>query len=132
MSKLVIPRSDEPRFRVFVYGTLMRGEHNHSMLRGAHFVSEGRTEPVFQLRNLGAFPGLVPGGSTSVPGEVYWVDAPTLTALDRFEGHPEFYQRTAIVLADGTAVETYLLTPEQVRECCVIPSGCWRTNQMER
>lgn len=62
-------------------------------------------------------------------GEVYEVDEPTLAALDRLESHPRFYRRTAIRLATGDDVETYLLTAQQVAGRSVIPSGSWRTRK---
>ncbi|MBC7171469.1 MAG: gamma-glutamylcyclotransferase, partial [Polyangiaceae bacterium] len=68
--------------RVFVYGTLLAGEPNHRMLAGARLVAEARTEPAFELRDLGPFPGLVRGGAHVVVGEVYEVDGSTLVALD--------------------------------------------------
>jgi gamma-glutamylaminecyclotransferase len=115
--------------RIFVYGTLLRDEPNHLLLREARLVGEGLTAPIFELRDLGAFPGMVSGGISAIAGEVYEVDSTTLAAVDRFEGHPQFYHRTDIVLADGTSVEAYLLRPDQVRECSVIPSGSWRMNR---
>lgn len=120
--------------RVFVYGTLLAGEGNHRLLATATLVGEARTEPAFELRDLGHFPGLVKRGACSVTGEVYEVDAATLAALDRLEGHPRFYRRVCIALDDGTNVETYLLTPEQVEGRPVIPSGNWRSrrNQIRR
>ena len=62
---------------------------------------------------------------TAVVGEVYDVDAVTLAALDRLEGHPRFYRRRPIRLADGDEVLAYLLSPEQVRGRPRIPSGDW-------
>jgi gamma-glutamylcyclotransferase (GGCT)/AIG2-like uncharacterized protein YtfP len=120
--------------RVFVYGTLLAGESNHRLLAAATFIGEARTAPAFELRNLGPFPGLVKSCACSVVGEVYEVDAPTLARLDALEGHPRFYRRTRIALDDGTKVETYLLTPEQVEGRPVIPSGNWRArhNQLRR
>lgn len=117
--------------RVFVYGTLLAGEPNHHVLAGAKLVGEGRTEPAFELRDLGAYPGLVRGGMHVVVGEIYEVDAPTLAALDRLEGHPSFYRRTRIILADGERAWTYLLTPEQVEGHPVIASGSWRTRRKD-
>ncbi|WP_342379405.1 gamma-glutamylcyclotransferase [Myxococcus stipitatus] len=117
--------------RVFVYGTLLAGEPNHRVLAGARLVAKACTEPAFELRDLGPFPGLVRGGTHAVAGEVYEVDAPTLAALDRLEGHPRFYRRTRIALDDGALVETYLLTPEQVEGRPVIVSGNWRSRRKE-
>ncbi len=112
--------------RVFVYGTLMRGEPNHRLLAGADYLGRARTEPAFELVDLGAFPAMVPGGRTAVSGEVYAVDDPTLAALDRLEGHPRFYRRRAVRLDDGTDVLAYLLEARQVRGRRRIPGGDWR------
>ena len=68
---------------------------------------------------------IVAGGATAVVGEVYEIDPVTLAALDRLEGHPRFYQRTAIRLEGGDAVLAYLLSPEQARGRTRIPSGDW-------
>ncbi len=118
--------------RVFVYGTLLAGEPNHRLLSRARLVAEGRTPPSYELRDLGAFPGLVSGGTDAVAGEVYEVDAATVAALDRLEGHPVFYCRTAITLEDGGAVETYLIPLERVAGRPVISSGSWRARRQER
>ncbi len=118
--------------RVFVYGTLLAGEGNHRLLASAKFVCDARTEPAFELRDLGAFPGLVRGGEHAVAGEVYEADAETLARLDRLEGHPRFYRRTRIALEGGTEVETYLLMPEQVEGRPVIVSGKWRSRRKEK
>lgn len=114
--------------RVFVYGTLLAGEANHGLLATARFVAAARTLPAFELRDLGAFPGLVAvegGGGCVITGEVYEVDAPTMVALDHLEDHPTFYRRTRVVLDGGLEVWTYLLPLAQVERCPVIASGSW-------
>jgi gamma-glutamylcyclotransferase len=111
---------------VFVYGSLLEGQSNHRWLSRARKVGQACTQAAFDFFSLGAFPGLVAGGHTAVEGEVYEVDAITLAALDRLEGHPSFYRRTRIELDDGSVVETYLLTPRQVEGCLPIHSGSWR------
>ena len=117
--------------RVFVYGTLLRGEGNHDLLADAELVGPARTLPRFTLHDLGAFPGLVEGGTHAVLGEVYLVGRDTLARLDRLEGHPSFYRRVAVTLEDGTSVETYVLPRERVASCPVISSGSWRAHRKE-
>ena len=118
--------------RVFVYGSLLAGEPNHRVLARARLVAKARTEARFALHDLGAFPAMVGGGVHAIDGEVYEVDAETLAALDRLEGHPRFYQRAPIVLADGSRAETYLLSGAQVEGHAVISTGCWRAHRKER
>lgn len=116
--------------KVFVYGSLLKGLGNHPLLERSRLVqAEARTPPAYTLHDLGGFPAMVAGGSTSVVGEVYEVDGATLERLDRLEGHPRFYMRTRIRLADGCRVSTYLL-----RQCerPVIPSGDWRAHNAAR
>jgi gamma-glutamylcyclotransferase (GGCT)/AIG2-like uncharacterized protein YtfP len=120
---------------VLVYGSLLQGESNHRLLAGpgARLVmAEARTEPGYELRDLGGFPGMVRGGAGEVIGEVYEVDEATLAALDRLEGQPWFYTRTRIGLEDGSSVEAYLLSPEQALGRRVILSGDWRPHRRAR
>ena len=113
------------RVRVFVYGTLRRGEANHHLL-GAHpCLAVLRTEPCFELVSLGSYPALVTGGTTSVVGEVYEVDAGTLCALDELEGHPYYYQRRLIALDDGSEAVAYVFSPKRAGERERIPGGDW-------
>ena len=92
---------------------------------GRSVLAPARTEAAFELVSLGAFPAMIAGGATAVVGEVYEIDPVTLAALDRLEGHPRFYQRRPIRLADGDEVLAYLLSPEQARGRTRIPSGDW-------
>jgi gamma-glutamylcyclotransferase (GGCT)/AIG2-like uncharacterized protein YtfP len=102
------------------------------VLRGATLVGAARTEASFALHDLGAFPGMVDGGADAITGEVYEVDVETLARLDALEGHPRFYRRTPIALADGSFVETYLLTRAQVEGRPVVTTGSWRAHRKER
>jgi gamma-glutamylcyclotransferase (GGCT)/AIG2-like uncharacterized protein YtfP/predicted GNAT family N-acyltransferase len=112
--------------KVFVYGTLMRGERNHRLLARVRFLGEAITAPRFELAHLGAYPALVPGGKTAIAGELYAVDAATLAALDDLEAHPHYYQRTVIELSDGELVEAYLLDGEHASGRPRIAAGDWR------
>ena len=116
---------------VFVYGTLRQEEVNHDLLVRAHFVAEARTEPCFDLFDLGAFPAMSTGGETAVLGEVYAVDEATLARLDRLEGHPSFYQRTQVRLEDGREVQTYRMDRSRMRGRARISSGDWRAHRAQ-
>ncbi len=112
--------------RLFVYGSLMRGEPNHRLLDRARFLGPATTAPRFELADLGPYPALVGGGETAVAGELYAVGPQTLARLDRFEHHPFFYRRATIPLADGSPAEAYLMPSPAVAGYPVIASGDWR------
>lgn len=114
-----------PSTRVFVYGTLMRGEPNHRFLARAAFVRGARTLPRFKMISLGGCPAIVSGGGTAIEGELYDVDSETLAHLDRLEGHPRFYRRTQLVMGGGGGgrAHAYLLEGGRGVE---IASGSWR------
>ncbi len=110
--------------RVFVYGTLLRGEVNHHRLAGAELLGACRTEPCFTLFHLGAYPGLGRGGRTAIAGEVYRVDGAGLRYLDRLEDYPRLYDRTLIPTPFGRAW-VYLYRGD-LSGRSVIQGGDWR------
>jgi gamma-glutamylcyclotransferase (GGCT)/AIG2-like uncharacterized protein YtfP len=112
--------------RLFVYGTLMRGEPAHALLERAQMLGGVSTEMGYALFDMGAFPAMVASGLTSVLGEVYTVSADLLAAVDRYEGCPEFYRRRQVTLSDGSKAETYVLTAAQVQGCDEVDGGDWR------
>ena len=107
-------RRPEPRAtRVFVYGTLLKEEPNHRVLRTARFIARARTAPRFTLLNMGPFPGMLDEGNSTIEGEVYDVTEPILRALDRLESHPHFFRRQWITLGDRSHAQAYLLRAER-------------------
>jgi gamma-glutamylaminecyclotransferase len=113
-----------PLTRVFVYGTLMKGEPNHRLLEKAAFIGAARTQPRFNMISLGGCPAILPDGTTAIDGELYDVDDETLAHLDRLEGHPRYYRRTEIAVAGGRA-HAYLLQGG-LGFGDLIASGSWR------
>ncbi|NEX19250.1 gamma-glutamylcyclotransferase [Thiorhodococcus mannitoliphagus] len=112
------------RHRVFVYGTLLRGEVNHGLLVGAGFLGGFRTRPCYSLFLLGAYPGVVKGGRTQILGEVYEIDRACLRRLDRLEDYPRLYDRQQIQTPYGRAwIYVYR---GSVEGCRVIRGGDWR------
>lgn len=108
--------------KVFVYGSLKQGYHNHPHFLGnSELMAQHTTEPKYTLHNLGAFPAVTLNGNTAIVGEVYDVDDETFRRLDRLEGYPHFYNRKTIDTPHGDAWMYYL-------EKCdndVVESGEW-------
>lgn len=73
--------------RIFVYGTLKRGESNHGWLMGQRFAGLAMTRPVYRMYDAGGYPGLVKDveNGVSIQGEVWEVDAECLARLDELE-----------------------------------------------
>ncbi len=116
---------------VFVYGSLMRGLHNHHYLRTARLVEATLTVSEHSLVDLGAFPGVTwlplawEHHSTPIKGELYEVDDPTLALLDRLEGHPRFYERKEVDLQNGATAWMYFLVRPDMDHHPVL-TGDWR------
>jgi gamma-glutamylaminecyclotransferase len=111
---------------LFVYGTLLSGEREHARLSGAECVGEARTEPMFNLVDLGVYPAMVLGGTTAVAGELYTVDASTLRELDVYEEVPVLFQRVRVRLENGALADAYVMETDQVRGKRRIAHGDWR------
>ncbi|QVL48228.1 MAG: gamma-glutamylcyclotransferase [Thiocapsa sp.] len=111
--------------RVFVYGTLLRGEVNHHLLAQAEYLGSHRTAACFSLYLLRAYPGAVRGGATAIRGEVYAVDHAGLRRLDRLEDYPALYDRRLLATPFGRA--WIYLFRGSVRDRPLIPGGDWRT-----
>lgn len=89
---------------VAVYGTLKKGQSNHSLLSGSKLIGSGETPPHYTLLEMGSYPGATFGDS-KLKVEVYEVDALTLRDLDRLEGHPDFYRRTLVPIEMDDNIE---------------------------
>ena len=88
------------RYRVFVYGTLMRGERAHAFLSGARFVGEYCLKD-YAMYDLGWYPGICPSPGDAVYGELYEVDGDMLREMDGYEGEGRLYHRTQVTVRNG-------------------------------
>jgi len=91
---------------LFVYGSLKRGARHHDEIAGVPFLGQTRTAARYGLTQHGEYPGLVPGAET-VAGELYEVSSEHLARLDEFEGCPEYFRRSPVVLEDGREAMAY-------------------------
>jgi gamma-glutamylcyclotransferase (GGCT)/AIG2-like uncharacterized protein YtfP len=114
--------------RLFVYGSLLRGESAHGRLAGARCLGAVETAPGFELVDLGDYPGLLPSGTGSgrVHGELYAVPDALVPDLDLYEDHPDLFTRTEIALADGSRAEAYVVSERLAAGRPRVASGSWK------
>ena len=95
--------------KLFIYGTLKKGQCRNSALEGQTFLGEVSTEPNYKLYRVSSFPGIVPvKDGIAIKGELWEVDARCLAALDRIEGHPKLFKRDTIQLqGHSEPIESY-------------------------
>lgn len=110
--------------RVFVYGTLKRGEENHHWLAGQHFVATACTKPLYRMFDVAGYPGMVRTAiGLAIEGEVWEVSEEGMSQLDLLEDTAGGeYERVAIELAGDLAdqpVESYLYLRDVAGLCDV-------------
>ncbi|MBU6251473.1 MAG: gamma-glutamylcyclotransferase [Cyanobacteria bacterium REEB417] len=110
--------------RLFVYGTLKRGEPNHHLLQSCPYQGEA-VMPGLLLYDLGPFPMAV-AGEGEVRGELYALRRAELRGTDRLEGYPRLYDRWLRALADGRQAWVYVGRAHQVRHSPLLSDGIWR------
>ncbi|XP_050067589.1 putative gamma-glutamylcyclotransferase CG2811 [Anopheles maculipalpis] len=109
-----------PLRRVFVYGTLKKGEPNHYWLTDvsngkARYIAKGRTNERYPLIIATRYniPFLldVPGKGHFVAGEIYEVDDRMLSRLDVLEDYPKLYDRRSEMIRneETNAIESCLI-----------------------
>ena len=109
-------------YKVFVYGTLRRGEGNHMLLQNSDYLGEDSIQG--SMFNVGYYPAVILGNGGIVEGELYEVEDPTLNSLDALEGVPHLYTRETVVTDGGEEVYTYQWASE-VGDMDQIVSGNW-------
>ena len=118
--------------RIFVVGSLRRGEYNHRRFEGfADGFAGTATAAGFVLKDLGEFPAMVPSTDPRdlVVGELYDVSDDLAHALDRFEANDGYFPRPLTVVDQlGVAItaEAYCIEkPDSVAHHATVPGGDW-------
>jgi len=120
--------------KVFVYGTLRTGFGNNGyFLKNSTLLGRCTIKGGVALVDLGAFPALVLIDAAKaaelragvVRGEVWEVDAATLSELDRLEGVPTFYYRTHIQTQYGQAATYAMNSDILANELPIVDNGLW-------
>ena len=111
---------------IFVYGSLRQGMTKHAILAGAEFLGPAITQTEFTLFDTGPWPAAVHKGTTAIVGELYDVNRHKLIEIDRYERHPDFFSRQAIVLAGGLKAWIWIYISELDPSWPPIKNGCWQ------
>jgi gamma-glutamylcyclotransferase (GGCT)/AIG2-like uncharacterized protein YtfP len=103
------------RFKLFVYGTLMRGGVRHRVLADQRFLGEAQTRPCYVLLHLGDYPGLIHCAEKgrAIHGELYEVVDSLRKQLDALEGAPHLFRLEPVLLQRPEGeVEAYFFQPD--------------------
>lgn len=118
--------------KLFVYGTLLSGKSNWQWALNrpdVNFLGEQQITGKYTMVSLGAFPGVIPTGESTIHGEVYEVPDDVYRSIERLEGYNvdtnyRFYDKMEIETVYGKA-EMYILD-ESYLQYKVVESGSWR------
>lgn len=118
--------------KLFVYGTLLNGKSNWQWALNrpdVNFLGEQQITGKYTMVSLGAFPGVIPTGESTIHGEVYEVPDDVYRSIERLEGYNvdtnyRFYDKMEVETVYGKA-EMYILD-ESYLQYKVIESGSWR------
>ena len=97
--------------KIFVYGTLKRGQCRAHVLTGQRFVRTVATAATYRMYDTGSYPALVEADDgIAIEGELWEVDQRCLQQLDSIEGTPDLYQRRPVVFSDPSIddAQTYI------------------------
>jgi gamma-glutamylcyclotransferase (GGCT)/AIG2-like uncharacterized protein YtfP len=117
---------------IAVYGSLRKDLTNYNAyLRDSKYVGTYDTKPIYTLKSLGYFPGLLKNGTTSIVMEVFRVDDETMSSIDRLEGYQlnggsNHYEKETIKTPFGDAFIYFYAKPDNIKEAPTVLSGDWK------
>ncbi|MBW4515831.1 MAG: gamma-glutamylcyclotransferase [Timaviella obliquedivisa GSE-PSE-MK23-08B] len=104
--------------RIFICGSALRGQPDHSNLGNAQFIRVARTRPIYRLHAAhdGWHPAIyeVAEGGISIPGEVYELTLEEFNELASNEP-PDMYP-SDVALEDGEVLTAFLYPRELVEQ----------------
>ncbi|WP_019415742.1 gamma-glutamylcyclotransferase [Paenisporosarcina sp. TG20] len=118
--------------KLFVYGTLLRGESNHHVLEGATLLFEGiKIQAKMYDTNIG-YPAIELEEGSTIVGEVYEIQEYIWSSLDALEGYTgnpltDMYSKEIVkVETNEGLIEVIVYTICDVSmKSVLIPSGNW-------
>jgi gamma-glutamylaminecyclotransferase len=123
--------------KIFVYGTLKKGQINHYLLcshRGSSRITPlPATAPGIVLHAGPHYPLAIRGQGQAI-GEVYTITESVLKKLDVLENHPDDYHReiTPVIMAQGHRLLVWIYLHNQAYHYPKITAGLWQPNKNQR
>ncbi|BAP55003.1 hypothetical protein THII_0706 [Thioploca ingrica] len=123
--------------KIFVYGTLKKGQINHHLLCGPRGSSRiaplPATAPGIVLHAGPHYPLAIRGQGQAI-GEVYTITESVLKKLDVLENHPNDYHReiTPVIMAQGHRLLVWIYLHNQAYYYPKITTGLWQPKQNQR
>lgn len=104
--------------RIFICGSALRGQPDHSNLGSARFIRAANTRPIYRLHSAhdGWHPAIyeVAEGGISIPGEVYELTLDEFNYLTANE--PPHMYPSDVVMEDGEVLTAFLYPQELVEQ----------------
>jgi gamma-glutamylcyclotransferase (GGCT)/AIG2-like uncharacterized protein YtfP len=82
--------------------------------------------PIYD-NHSGSWPAAISGGVNAICGELYQVSRNKSPQIDAYECHPEFFQRTPILLAGPQVAFMWIYVSKVELVWEIIPTGDWTT-----
>lgn len=121
---------EDGKVNVFVYGTLKRGESNHSVMEKAEGVFQKEVSVKgIAIVNTPWYPLAFKFASDDMDaqGELYTVPFNKLDVLDTLEGYPHLYDRIAIETTSGEKAIVYTYNDEDQIKSYMVKYGLIRS-----
>jgi gamma-glutamylcyclotransferase (GGCT)/AIG2-like uncharacterized protein YtfP len=124
--------------RIFVCGSLRRGECNHERFKGFGDtpVGPGTISGVL-LKDLGEYPALVPAPEAAdrVAGEIYDIPDGLGETIDRWEAEAGYEVRTVLVTCAAGTIEAqayFYGNPDELADHPTVAGGDWALHEHPR
>ena len=101
--------------KVFVYGTLMKGETNHHYLENSTFLGMATIEG-YEMYNVGWYPAIIDGDGIII-GELYQVPNIDIPSIDMLEGEGSLYIKRCETVTDSKGKSSFAFIYVYNREC---------------
>ena len=101
--------------KVFVYGTLMKGETNHHYLENSTFLGMATIEG-YDMYDMGWYPAIIDGDNLII-GELYQVPTNDMPSIDMLEGEGSLYIKRCETVNDSNGKSSFAFIYVYNRDC---------------